>query len=151
MHCQAHSRGLTVNVLAWMHSRYADDVDATALKTEFLAAKHIFKDKTSHLDDSLRALEETASDNRLYFPNVILVIQLLLINLAANASPVRSFSVSNLLEIKHDTVKIQCLIFLLQTYKHLIGGLDEISVTNNFVSLNSVRHKQFQASIKSHL
>ena len=149
MHCQAHSLGLTVKVLAWMHSRYADEVDVTALKTEFLAVNQIFNDKTSHLDDSLRALEETASDNRLYFPNVILVIQLLLINLAANASPVRSFSASNLLEIKHDTVKIQCLILLLYSYKHLIGGLDMISVINNFVSFNSIRQKQFQTFIES--
>ena len=30
--------------LAWMHSRYANDVDATALKTELLVFKQIFKE-----------------------------------------------------------------------------------------------------------
>ena len=47
--------------LAWMHSRYADDVDATALKTELLVFKQIFKEKLNHFDDILKAMEETTS------------------------------------------------------------------------------------------
>ena len=69
-HCRAHSLDLTGNVLAWMHSNYADDVDATTLKTEFLAFKKIFKEKANHFDDILRALEETTLDTRLLFPNI---------------------------------------------------------------------------------
>ena len=65
--CHAHSLSLTVKVLAWMHSSYADDVDITALKTELLAFKQIFKEKASHFDDILRALEETTTDTRFLF------------------------------------------------------------------------------------
>ena len=49
-HCHAHSLSLTVKVLTWMHSSYADDVDITVLKTELLAFKQIFKEKASHFD-----------------------------------------------------------------------------------------------------
>jgi len=80
--------------LAWMHSRYADDVDATALKTELLVFKQIFKEKPNHFDDILKAMEETISETRLLFPNVMIIIQLLLINPATSATPERSFSVA---------------------------------------------------------
>ena len=89
-HCHAHSLGLTVKVLAWMHSSYADDVDATALKGEFLAFSQIFKEKMRYFDDILRTLEETTSDTRLLFPNVITIIQLLLVNHATSVTPERS-------------------------------------------------------------
>ena len=85
-HCHAHSLGLAVKVLSWMRSSYPDDVEVTALKTELLAFKQIFKEKASHFDEIQRALEETASDIRLLFPNVIIVIQLLLINPATSTS-----------------------------------------------------------------
>ena len=52
-----------------MHSRYADDVDATALKTELLVFKKIFEEKPNHFDDILKAMEETTSETRLLFPN----------------------------------------------------------------------------------
>ena len=80
--------------LAWMHSRYADDVDATALKTELLVFKQIFKEKPNHFDDILKAMEETTSETRLLFPNVMIIIQLLLINPATSVTPERSFSVA---------------------------------------------------------
>ena len=35
-HCHAHSLSLTLKILAWVHSSYAEVVDATALKTELL-------------------------------------------------------------------------------------------------------------------
>ena len=70
-----------------MHSSCADDVDATASKTELLAVKEIFNKKASHSDETLRALKETISDNRLLFPSVIIVIHLLLINHATSATP----------------------------------------------------------------
>ena len=66
--------------LAWMHSMYTDDVDVSALKTELLVFKQIFKEKVNHFDDILKAMEDTTSDTRLLFPNVMIVIQLLLIN-----------------------------------------------------------------------
>ena len=72
--------------LAWMHSRYADDVDATALKTELLVFKQIFKEKPNHFDDILKAMEETISETRLLFPNVMIIIQLLLIHPAQLSS-----------------------------------------------------------------
>ena len=79
-HCHCHSLSITVKVLTWKRSSYADDIDVTALKTELLAFKEIFKEKASHFDDIIRALEETSeetiSDSRLLFPNDIIVISI---------------------------------------------------------------------------
>ena len=80
--------------LIWMHSIYADDANVNALTTELLVFKQIFKEKASHFDDILRTLEETTSDTRLLFPNVIIIVQLLLINPATSATPEKSFSVA---------------------------------------------------------
>ena len=94
VHCHAHSLSLTERVLAWMNSSYADDVDVNALKTEFLAFTQIFKEKASHFDEIQRALEETTSDSRLLFPNVILCNSTATHKPRHKDTPKRSFSVA---------------------------------------------------------
>ena len=94
VHCHAHSLSLTERVLAWMNSSHADDVDVTALKTELLAFKEIFKEKASHLDEIQRALEETTSDTWLLFPNVILCNSTATHKPRRKGTPERSFSVA---------------------------------------------------------
>jgi len=129
-----------------MHSRYADDVDATALKTELLVFKQIFKEKPNHFDDILKAMEETISETRLLFPNVMIIIQLLLIHPATTVIPERSFSVARRIKTWLRSTMTQSrfnVLSFLHTHKDLVDGLDIISVANDFVSLNSVRHNNF--------
>ena len=140
--------------LVWMHSKYTDDVDVSALKTELLVFKQIFKQKVNHFDDSLKAMEETTSDTRLLFPNVMIVIQLLLINPATSATPERSFSVARRIKTwlrsSMTPSRFNALSFL-HTHKDLVDGLDVIIVANDFVSLNSVRYNNFGTFTKSDL
>ena len=130
------------------------DVDVSALKTEFLAFKLIFKEKVNHFDDILKAMEETTSETRLLFPNVMLVIQLLLLNPATSATPERSFYVARRIKtwLRSNIIppRFNALSFL-HIHKDLIDGLDVISVANDFVSLNSVRYNNFGAFTKSDL
>ena len=122
--------------LAWMHSRCTDDVDVSGLRTELLVSKQIFKEKVTHFDDILKAMEETTSDTRLIFPNVMIVIQLLFINLATSATPERSFSVARRIKTwlrpSMTLSRFNALSFL-HTHKDLVDGLDVISITNDSV------------------
>ena len=140
--------------LAWMHSRYTDDVDVSALKAELLVFKQIFKEKVNHFDDILQAMEETTSDTRLLFANVMIASQLLLVNPATSAFPDRSFSVARRiktwLRASMTLSRFNALSFL-HTHKDLVDGLDVISVVNDFVSLNSVRYNNFGTFTKSDL
>ena len=137
-----------------MHSRYTDDVDLTALKTELLIFKQIFKEKVNHFDDVLKAMEETTSDIRLLFPNVMTVIQLLLINPATSATPGKSFSVARRIKtwLRSSMTRSRFnFVSFLHKQKDLVDGLDVISVADDFVSLNSVRCNNFGTFTKSDL
>ena len=140
--------------LAWMHSRYTDDVDVSALKAELLVFKQIFKEKVNHFDAILQAMEETTSDTRLLFANGMIASQLLLVNPATSAFPDRSFSVARRiktwLQASMTLSRFNALSFL-HTHKDLVDGLDVISVVNDFVSLNSVRYNNFGTFTKSDL
>ena len=137
-----------------MHSRYTDDVDVSALKAELLVFNQIFKERVNHFDDILKAMEETTSDTSLLFPNVMIVIQLLLINPATSATPERSLSVARRIKTWLRSCmtppRFNALSFL-HTQKDLVDGLDVISVANDFVSLNSVRYNNFGTFTKSDL
>ena len=99
-------------------------------------------------------MEETTSDTRLLFPNVMIVIQLLPINPATSATPERSFSVARRIKTRLRSSmtppRFNALSFL-RTHKDLVDGLDVISVANDFVSLNSVRYNNFGTFTKSDL
>ena len=99
-------------------------------------------------------MEETTSDTRLLFPNVMIVIQLLPINPATSATPERSFSVARRIKTRLRSSmtppRFNALSFL-HTHKDLVDGLDVISVANDFVSLNSVRYNNFGTFTKSDL
>ena len=91
-------------------------------------------------------MEETTSETRLLFPNVMIIIQLLLMNPATSATPERSFSVARRIKTwlrsTMTQARLNALSFL-HTHKDLIDGLDIVSVANDIVSLNSVRHNNF--------
>ena len=99
-------------------------------------------------------MEETISDTSLLFPNVMIVIQLLLINPATSATPEGSFPVARRIKIwlrsRMTPSRFNALSFL-HTHKDLVEGLDVISIANDFVSLTSVRYNNLGTFTKSDL
>ena len=136
----------------WMKSKYFDDVNTFALETELLVFKQIFTEKVNHFDDILKVLQQTPSESLLLFPNVMTVIQLLLVNPATSATSERSFSVARRiktwLRVTMAQSRFNALSFL-HSQKHLLDGLDLVSVANDFVSLSDVRYNYFGTFINA--
>ena len=67
-------------------------------------------ENASRFDDFLKVLKETVRESLLLFPNVMSIIQLLLINAAASVIPERAFSLTRktkkLVESINDTIGV---------------------------------------------
>ena len=82
------------NEVAWLESRYGDDININALQTEFGVFKTMFGGKhVTHFDDIVSAVQEIGEE-RLLIANIIIIIQLLLVNASTSATPERYFSLA---------------------------------------------------------
>ena len=136
----------------WMKLNYSNDVNIFSLETELLVFKQIFTEKANHFDDIIKVLQQTQSESLLLFPNVMTVIQLLLVNPATSATPERSFSaarrIKTWLRATMTQSRFNALSFL-HSQKHLVDGLDLVPVANDFVSLSDVRYNYFGTFINA--
>ena len=90
---------------------------AKFLRTPFFR-EHLFyriplvavSENASHFGDFLKVLKETVPESLLLFPNVMTIIQLLLINAATSVTPERAFSLARkpkkLVESINDTIEV---------------------------------------------
>ena len=132
--------------LAWRHSRYTDDLDVSGLKTELLDLNRFPRKK------SITSMT-SKSYGRNNIRHQVVVSKCYYCNSTAAHKPRHKCyprkiifcrkKNQNQAAIKHDTVKVQVLIFPAHTHKDFVDGLDVISIATDSVSLNSARYNNF--------
>ena len=113
-----------------------DEVDISALQSEFFLFKEFFDDKPECFDEIHYQLKTISKQERFLVPNVIHICKLLLVNPATSATPERSFSSGrNLKTWQRSTMKGKRFNYLaiFYIYKEHTDKIDFVKVGNEFV------------------
>ena len=130
---------------------FQEDVDLLKLKHEFVQLHFRFNNHASmnNFHDIIKFFEIVVSsdyNHKLFMPNIIDLLKLVMIHPATTASCERSFRLSKLIKsdvrstMTHERFNHLCLI---KHYKHLLSEVPVESLMQEFVSVNDRRKKHF--------
>jgi hypothetical protein len=125
---------------------YPDEIDVSALVSEFHLFQQMFDESPECLDDIMKVFKRRDKKERLLIPNIITTCKLVLVNPATSATPERSFSSGrNIKTWKRSTTKAKRFnaLSILYIYKELTDKIDLITIGNEFVGKYDERKNIF--------
>ena len=131
---------------------YGDDFDEEMLKTQLVAFGHTFPEKNNiTFEDILKYFKEEPG-TRIMFSQIVILIELILVAPASNASSERYFSALKRLKTYMSSTMGQGRLnhlMVSSVYKNEMNELDLRKILNEFVDANDVRRNRYGTFIET--
>jgi hypothetical protein len=133
-------------VVTFLRDTYSEDLDVDALIVEGAVLKTMLKDSEFKCFRDVYKRVKTYNCEKNLIPNMVKLIELLLVNPATSCTPERSFSTARRLKTwlrSTMTNKRFNFLSILNIHKDKTDKLDLVDIGNEFVSLYESRHQCF--------
>lgn len=143
------------NELEYVLNTYKDDIDPVQIRTEAFSVSTMFRETScTNFSDVFEHIQSLPPTKLTLIPNIVTIIQLILINPATSCTPERSFSTARRLKTwlrSTMTTKRFNNLAILSTHKDLTDTINFIDIGNEFAAKYDARKHNLGKFIPSDL